>query len=290
MQIKRSVLPVLLSVLMVFAAMTLAAETAYAAIGSGNTSVRDAVITISPLTYNGYIQKPEIKLVIGQVTLVEGTDYDLEYHNMSSINVGRYRVTIRGKGIYSGKTIEHYTIEPKKITPEVTLSNTAFVYNGAIQAPDVTAVMDDTVKLTETKDYRVSYDNVGKDVGSYDVTVTLRDNYSGSAKFTYTISPKGTSLKSLTGGSKLLKVKWEKQTEQMSTSEITGYQLKLATDSAFTKNKKTVTVKGFDKASKKVTKLKGGKKYYVKIRTYKIVDGKKYYSDWSETRTKKTKK
>ena len=76
----------------------------------------------------------------------------------------------------------------------------------------------------------------------------------------------------------------------MSTSEITGYQLKLATDSAFTKNKKTVTVKGFDKASKKVTKLKGGKKYYVKIRTYKTVDGKKYYSDWSETRTKKTKK
>ena len=164
MQIKRSVLPVLLSMLMVFAAMTLAAETAYAAIGSGNTSVRDAVITISPLTYNGYIQKPEIKLVIGQVTLVEGTDYDLEYHNMSSINAGRYRVTIRGKGIYSGKTIEHYTIEPKKITPEVTLSNTAFVYNGSIQAPDVTAVMDDTVKLTETKDYRVSYDNVGKDV------------------------------------------------------------------------------------------------------------------------------
>lgn len=290
MQIKRSVLPVLLSMLMVFAAMTLAAETAYAAIGSGNTSVRDAVITISPLTYNGYIQKPEIKLVIGQVTLVEGTDYDLEYHNMSSINVGRYRVTIRGKGIYSGKTIEHYTIEPKKITPEVTLSNTAFVYNGAIQAPDVTAVMDDTVKLTETKDYRVSYDNVGKDVGSYDVTVNMRDNYSGSAKFTYTISPKGTSLKSLTGGSKLLKVKWEKQTEQMSTSEITGYQLKLATDRAFTKNKKTVTVKGFDKASKKVTKLKGGKKYYVKIRTYKTVDGKKYYSDWSEIRTKKTKK
>ena len=290
MQIKRSVLPVLLSMLMVFTAMTLAAETAYAAIGSGNTSVRDAVITISPLTYNGYIQKPEIKLVIGQVTLVEGTDYDLEYHNMSSINAGRYRVTIRGKGIYSGKTIEHYTIEPKKITPEVTLSNTAFVYNGAIQAPDVTAVMDDTVKLTETKDYRVSYDSVGKDVGSYDVTVTLRDNYSGSAKFTYTISPKGTGLKSLTGGSKLLKVKWEKQTEQMSTSEITGYQLKLATDRAFTKNKKTVTVKGFDKASKKVTKLKGGKKYYVKIRTYKTVDGKKYYSGWSETRTKKTKK
>ena len=85
MQIKRSVLPVLLSMLMVFAAMTLAAETAYAAIGSGNTSVRDAVITISPLTYNGYIQKPEIKLVIGQVTLIEGVPYDLMVYYLKGL-------------------------------------------------------------------------------------------------------------------------------------------------------------------------------------------------------------
>ena len=36
--------------------------------------------------------------------------------------------------------------------------------------------------------------------------------------------------------------------------------------------------------------LKGGKKYYVKIRTYKIVNGTKHYSPWSKTKTVTTKK
>ena len=42
--------------------------------------------------------------------------------------------------------------------------------------------------------------------------------------------------------------------------------------------------------SKKVKKLKSGKKYYVKIRTYKTIKGKKYYSKWSKVKSIKTKK
>jgi len=76
----------------------------------------------------------------------------------------------------------------------------------------------------------------------------------------------------------------------MSKSRITGYQIQLATNKMFTKNKKTETVKGYKKASKKVKKLKGKKKYYVKIRTYKTVGGKRYYSPWSKVKTVKTKK
>ncbi len=76
----------------------------------------------------------------------------------------------------------------------------------------------------------------------------------------------------------------------MSKSRITGYQIQLATDKNFTKNRKTVTVKGYKKTSKKVTKLKGGKKYYVRIRTYKTVSGTRYCSPWSKARTVTTKK
>ena len=76
----------------------------------------------------------------------------------------------------------------------------------------------------------------------------------------------------------------------MATSRITGYQILLATNSKFTKGKKTVTVKGYAKVSKKVTKLKGGKKYYVKIRTFKTVGRVKYYSAWSKVKTIKTKR
>ena len=76
----------------------------------------------------------------------------------------------------------------------------------------------------------------------------------------------------------------------MAKSRISGYQIQLATNSKFTKNKKTVTVKGYKKTSRKITKPKGGKKYYVKIRTYKTVGGTRYYSPWSKTKSVKTKK
>lgn len=39
-----------------------------------------------------------------------------------------------------------------------------------------------------------------------------------------------------------------------------------------------------------VKKLKAGKKYYVRIRICKIVNGTTYYSDWSKAKTVKIKK
>jgi len=39
----------------------------------------------------------------------------------------------------------------------------------------------------------------------------------------------------------------------------------------------------------KVKKLKAKKKYYVRVRTYKTVKGKKVYSSWSKVKSIKTK-
>ena len=103
------------------------------------------------------------------------------------------------------------------------------------------------------------------------------------------VTVKGTSIRSLAGAKKVITVKWKKQTAKVAGSNITGYQIRLATDSKFTKNKKTVTVKGYKNVSKKVTGLKAKKKYYVKIRTFKTISGKKYYSPWTKAKTVKTK-
>lgn len=285
MLIKKKMISLLIAMVMVFVLVPFGAGNALAkGNGGGNTSVKDAQITMSSLTYNGQIQKPAITVKIGQVVLVEGTDYELEYKNASSINAGDYMVTIKGKGNYGGKTNEKYTINPKKITPAVTLSKKSFVYNGTAQKPTVKSVKDGTTALTAS-DYDVSYAAGCVDVGSYGVTVTMKGNYTGSKTVKFKIRPKGTSLKTLTKGTGLIKVNWAKQTALMSKTRITGYQIKLATNSKFTKNKKTVTVKGYSKASKKVTKLKSGKKYYVKIRTYKTINGVKYYSKWSKVKT-----
>ena len=174
------------------------------------------------------------------------------------------------------------TVIPKVKT--VKLSKTAFVYNGKAQKPSVT-VKDEKGKVLKLgTDYTVSYPSGCKKVGSYVVTVKLRGKYSGKKTLTFKITPKATALKTVSGKKQSLLVKWKKQTKQ-----VTGYQLQVATNKAFTKNKKTVNIKGAKKASATVNKLKAKKKYYVRIRTYKTVGGKKVYSKWSKVKTAKTK-
>ena len=67
------------------------------------------------------------------------------------------------------------------------------------------------------------------------------------------ISPEGTSIKHLTSAKKAVTVKWKKQPAMLLGSHINGYQIRLATDTKFTRNKKTVTAKGYKTVSKKVT-------------------------------------
>lgn len=81
-----------------------------------------------------------------------------------------------------------------------------------------------------------------------------------------------TTITSVKAQSKAFTVKWKKK------SGITGYQIQYSTNSKFKKGNKSIKIKNAKTVSKKITKLKVAKKYYVRIRTYK---GKKY-SKWSK--------
>ncbi|MCD7797221.1 MAG: fibronectin type III domain-containing protein [Clostridiales bacterium] len=70
---------------------------------------------------------------------------------------------------------------------------------------------------------------------------------------------------------------------------MSGYQVQYATNNSFTSNKKTVTVKGKSNDSTKVQGLKSKKTYFVRVRTYKTANGKKYYSSWSAAKKVTTK-
>lgn len=91
-----------------------------------------------------------------------------------------------------------------------------------------------------------------------------------------------TSISKLTKKKKAFTVKWKK------VSVATGYQIQYSTNKNF-KSKKTVTVKGAKNVTKTMTKLKGKKKYYVRVRAYKSFKGKNYYSAWSKAKTVTTK-
>ena len=95
---------------------------------------------------------------------------------------------------------------------------------------------------------------------------------------------KPTTISKVPAAKRGFTVKWNKR------KNINGYQIQYALNKKFTKNKKSITIKKKATVSKKVTKLKAKKKYYVRIRTYKIVGGKKYYSKWSKVKTVTTKK
>ena len=95
--------------------------------------------------------------------------------------------------------------------------------------------------------------------------------------------PKSVSPKTVKAAKKAISVTWKK------VSGVNGYQVQVATDKKFKKNKKTVTVKKQKTTKTTVKKLKAKKKYYVRIRTYKIVNGKKVYSAWSKVKSVKTK-
>ena len=94
-------------------------------------------------------------------------------------------------------------------------------------------------------------------------------------------APAKTSIKKLTPGSTSLKVSWKKITKNVS-----GYQVQLATNKKFTKGVKTITVKGKKNTAKTVKKLKSGKKYYVRVRTYRNFNKSKLCSKWSKVKTK----
>lgn len=68
---------------------------------------------------------------------------------------------------------------------------------------------------------------------------------------------------------------------------VNGYQIKVSLNKKF-KKKTTVTI-NTKKAKAVVKKLKAGKKYFVKARTYVIVDGKKVYGKWSKVKKVKNK-
>ena len=240
----------------------------------------------------------------GTAPLVKGSGYyftfDLALENINYRWNSAQEFTVNG---YTGDDLLFYEYEQdgrrlyrvsyKVYVPEyvidgdpIELSQDTYVYDGHYQEPGVSVIHEGYYVPLDS--YVVTYKN-NRNVGTATAIAAGRALYVGTTSKTFKINPKGTKQKTPSRAKKALTVKWNKQSEKMSSSRITGYQIQLATNSSFTKNKKNVWVKGYKSVSKKVTKLKAKKKYYIKVRTYMTVGGVKYYSEWSNVKTAKTK-
>ncbi|MBQ9531561.1 MAG: fibronectin type III domain-containing protein [Eubacterium sp.] len=175
--------------------------------------------------------------------------------------------------------------ETEKISiSKCSISNiVAKTYSGKAKTQSPTVKYKKTT-LKKGTDYTLSYKNNTK-VGTATVTITGKGSYKGSVKKTFKINPKGTTISKLSKPkSKQIKVSWKKQKTQ-----TTGYQIQIATNSSFTKSKKLYTISKNTSSYKTLKSLKKNKKYYVRIRTYKKIGDKKYYSSWSKYKSIKTK-
>lgn len=312
------------------------------------------LLGIQAQVYSGTELKPDMEIVNGSTRLINGTDYTLVYEN--NINAGVAKVTVTGKGNYTGEIKTSFQIQPKSITETTIAAIAAKTYTGAAIKPDV-AVKDAGKTLTAGKDYKVKYNN-NKSVGTASVEVTGIGNYTGSRKVgfkiqaaavknttvtmvdsvTYTgkaLKPKvkvyfGTKklksgkdytvaykknkavgkasvviqgkgnfkgkktvtfdigaaapkITSISGKNNKIKLEWSEE------QQAAGYEIQYSTDKNFqTKVKKKVISSG-TKLSFQSGKLKKGAKYYVRMRSYTNVSGKKVYGGYSTVKTVKIK-
>ena len=243
-------------------------------------SISKASVTLSTSTYayDGKAKKPGVMVKLNGKTLKNGTDYTVSYSN--NTKVGTAKVTITGKGNYTGSVSKTYSIKNnfKKATISG-ISNKSYTGKNITQS---ITVKHNGKTLKKGTDYTVSYSN-NKNIGTATVKITGKGSYTGTVTKTFKINPAKQEIQKLTAKSKAFFVDWAQK------GSATGYEIQYATNSKFTSAKKvTITNNKTDKTT--VSKLSGKKKYYVRVRSYTTVKGTKYYGAWSASKSVTTKK
>jgi hypothetical protein len=136
--------------------------------------------------------------------------------------------------------------------------------------------------LKNGRDYTVSYSS-NKNVGTATIKFTGKGSYGGVVTKTFKINPAKQNIQKLKSKSRSFFIDWAQK------GSATGYEIQYATNSKF-RGAKKVTVTNNKTDKKTISKLSGKKKYYVRVRSYTTVKGKKYYGAWSSTKSVTTKK
>ena len=241
--------------------------------------------------YTGRPNIPTVMVKDVSYILREEKDYTITCYN--NINAGAAKIVIQGAGAYSGKYETEYTIQKaqnvitaKEITKNAsTKKQSANIGASAYESANLMYTSNNkSVKVSRQGRITISRKFVGSAVITIKASGTQNYNET-SKKITVTVKPLGTKISKASNTSKgKVTVKWKKKTS------ISGYAIQYSTDKKFKAGVKTVNVNGAKKSQKVLSKLKKGKKYYIRIATYKKVGKVKYYSSWSSVKSVKVKK
>ena len=187
------------------------------------------------------------------------------------------------------------TVKITQAANTITASNIKKTYSSKEQTVSLKVKRKGTGKITyksNVKNVKISSSGKVKIPAKFvgKVTVTVKVAAKGiykaaSKKITITVNPAGTTLSSVkNSASKTITAAWKRN------KQVSGYEIQYSTNKKLTSGNKTVRVTKNSITSQKLKNLKKGKTYYVRIRTYKTVSGKKYYSDWSAVKSVKVSK
>lgn len=196
----------------------------------------------------------------GDSVVLDENKEDLVDNNFATISVG----------VFGGEP--NRMITPKK-AGKLTVTGTIYRENKEFK--------------TETKTFTVESDNTPSESTKPDPTPNPSQPTTAAPATTtqVKVTVKKTTLKSAKNAKgKKLVVKWKKNTAG------NGYQIQYSISKKFAKGNKTKTISKNKTTSYTIKKLKKKKTYYVRIRTYKKVSGKTYYSGWSSVKKVKIKK
>ena len=213
-------------------------------------------VAAEKLIYNGTAQTPGVTITYEGKALTEGQDYTLSY--AKNTDAGMANVVIQGKGIYTGEAYKTFEIARADASVSVSSKTVKISGNQFIALKPGKAVI--TISAKQGQNYNA--------LPATKVTITVRP-----------LNTTGVALKSVRKGQ--AKVSWKP------VKSISGYQIQYST-SANIKKAKSVMAKS---NAKNVTlkKLSSKKNCYIRIRIYKTVKGKKYYSGWSTVKNVKTR-
>ncbi len=258
-------------------------------------------VSIPDLKYTGKKLTPAPVVKFGGYTLKKGKDYTF---SSTAKTPGIYKCHIKGKGSYSKITADKYFfVNPGKISSlkaSSTASSVKLSWKGQggncyyeIYGYDLKKKSWKRIAVTNKTSYNASkiYTNNKKAAigANKEYKFRVRAYFSASingkkytkygsyATVTQRTKPKTPSFKKATKGKSTLKMTWAKD------SSVSGYDLILATNSKYSKGVQKKTIKKNKTTSHTFKKLKKGKTYYVKMRSYKTVSGKKIYSSYSKT-------
>lgn len=231
--------------------------------------------------YNGTEQKPSVTVKSRDKMLVPDTDFTVSYSD--NIDVGTATVNITGQGNYTGSMTRTFTITNARI-PAVITAKSVTLNQSTKKTSVFTAETDGkiTLKSSNSKIVKVSGTKIIP-VAPGKVTLTItaargQDYEKASKKISVTVRPLTTSKLSLKStAKKQATVSWT------AAKSISRYQIYYSRRSDM-KNAKHITAKSSAKSAV-LKNLTSKKKYYVRIRTYKTVSGKKYYSTWSSVKS-----